>query len=843
MPEGRQLVFPTALAFGARPVTVPGRGNVLCLSAALPLRLSDSTPVPPADWYQAVADHGGPTAIPDAMAPVPGAEVLILGSVPPVVDSVREASVCCGEAMRNFTLRKNPEAPDTPWVPGPDMAAWHEQDNPMGRGGPEDSREPLILDSDRQERPLWLGATPPDHPHRTRHMGTPEATKGAGWASDASPKVHHEAHEGFWTSTLYAGDPLTITGLGENDLDTNLPHYRVNIASARMLPGVGGEAPNVPADWILETVRIHCVTLIPAADLGAVIWRSIIDVGDDVLGERVVALVVALEDVDAPKRDEMDLGVIARERWMDPIQAADDRPLLPAAMAASVQLPFSVPDGGGEVAARQAAAEQWARDEMGLDKNQNPFEKTEATKEFEKAAEGEEEQPPDLNALDAIAKGVLGQAKEKHEKIGFTDPPDQTEARPAIPRGVTLDAEIEKRLDRPYQSEREQQMVMGFQHAPAGALPKEEDLLGKITEARLLSGQPSMYWPAFVEDEGERFGQKVFERLGKADLGRHIDVSGAILGSVAGALATGMADDADNVVSGRVFDGVLAEETIWRGIEFNNCELRETSFAGSRFENCVFRNCTFEKVNLSKVVFEYAEFSNCELRDLNGTEVVWMDSRFYDCTLERISLTDPGMRDVLFEGGAWREVQYSDALFIRVTIRNMEMYEVTYGLVHAPYSRFENVTMHKVWAMARGFPESVFENVDAKTCGFLSTCHFDGTTFDRVRFHQTGFTNAVFKDARLGVGCVFDTCDFSGAVFVATEQRETRFLNCSMATSIWWNTDATGAWFMGSTLRGVDFANTKLAQAVFTDADLEGTTFEADLTIGADFRGTVQALP
>ena len=478
--------------------------------------------------------------------------------------------------------------------------------------------------------------------------------------------------------------------------------------------------------------------------------------------------------------------------------------------------------------------------ETGID--ENPFEKTEEAKMFEQSAETEDDAPPDINAMDAAAKAVLAKAKKKHERAGFTDPPDPDAARQSELRGEVLDAEIDERLSRPYRAPRERQLVAGLESAPESLAVNGEEMLGKIAAARLMSPQPSLLWPALVEEEGERFGEKMIEHLGKADLGHHIDVSCAIVGVGPGAIATGEAD-ADCVVSGRAFNGVLAEETVWRGVELENCELRETSFAGSRFENCIFRDCTFEQVNFSKATFENAEFSNCELRDLTCTDIAWTDSRFNNCVLERVSLTDPGMRDVQFDGGAWRQVQFSDALFVRVAMRNMDLNEVTYSLVHAPYSRFENVTMHKVWAMSRGFPESVFEDVDAKTCGFLSTCHFDGSVFERVRFHQTGFTNAVFKDVRMGQGCVFDTCDLSGVVFVATQQREARFLSCSMATSVWWDVDATGAWFMGSILRGVNFANTKLAHAVFTDADLEGTNFDADKTIGADFRGTVRAQP
>ena len=43
MSEGRSLVFPTAIALGARPLTVPGRGAVLVASAFYAFRLIEDT--------------------------------------------------------------------------------------------------------------------------------------------------------------------------------------------------------------------------------------------------------------------------------------------------------------------------------------------------------------------------------------------------------------------------------------------------------------------------------------------------------------------------------------------------------------------------------------------------------------------------------------------------------------------------------------------------------------------------------------------------------------------------------------------------------------------------------
>lgn len=818
MSDGRSLVYPQALAFGARPLSVPGRGAVLCASALLAFRLSDGECVTPADWYGAVSAHGGPGAIPDTMAPLPGAEVLILGVVPPVVDAPRSASLRCGSIMRRFVLYRDPDAPDVPLLADPSAARWHDADNPAGRGGPEDERPPLIVDEAAPERPLWLGPTPFDHPVRLRRVGVADERSGTGWPAGADATALHDAHDAFWAKALHPGEPLAWEGLSEHALETHLPRYRVSITSGRL-----------DGRWIGETTRIHCVILIPAADLAAVIWRAGIALGDDLLGESVGALVAALEDAAGPVKDAQHWGGIAAERWQDPVLALDDRPLLPVALAAAVVLPFSTPVGEDPMDARRAATEAWIREEAGLPE-ENPFanaapEEASLAEQTREAVAGDA--PPDANAVEALAVAALAAGKRRHEEAGFPEPPREQQGEP-VTRGARLDAEADKRLSMPYCTPHEVAVAHQIRAHAAPALDPGE-VLGRITDARIHNPTPPLLWPALDKAEGARFGEKLAERLVGGTLERHIDVSGAIV----------VAGSGPRAISGRRLDGLLAEETTWRGMELAGCTLTDSSFAGARFEGCEFRDCTFDRVNLSRAILIGCRFRGCTFRDLQLAEPAWMESRLEGCVWERVSMTDPAMRDVTFSGGAWREVQCSEGLLIGVGLRETALHEVTFANTHAPHSRFVRLSMHKVWALARGFPGSVFEEVEATTCGFLGTCHFDEARFVRTRFAETGFSNAVFKDAHLAPGCRFDACDLSGAVFENTVLSGVRFLQCAMTMSRWSNATASDAWFFGSILRGVDLADTELARAVFTDADLEGAKLHPDRTIGADFRGAL----
>lgn len=821
---GRALVHPLAITLGARPLMVPKRGAVLCVSVIVPFRLSDGAPVEPADWYQTVAEHGGPLAIPDSLAPLPGAELLVMGGLNPVTEEEKErkAFLDCGSISRRLTFYFDPMgAPGATFVAGPEDAAWHAEDNPLGRGGPGDSRPPLIVNTDNPENPLWLGATPFDHPLRLRSVGTPDETSGTGWPPDADGSVLCEAHPAFWAESLHPGDVLRFQGLSGTDLETNLPRYRVSITSGRM-----------DGEWVSEISRIHTLMLIPAADAGAMIWRAGIDLAEtDLLGESVAALVAALEDVDNPVQDAEHWGRLAADRWMEPTPIPDDRPLLPAAMAATVSLPsFGTPPEGDVFTERQEAAAAWMREEMGAPE-ENPFAMPddggalEAIQNFNDA----EDAQPDPAAVTDLATAALAAGKRRHEEAGFKEPDPDAEREPEI-RGPALEKEIEARLSGAYMSSQERNIA---RQARANAAVSEamdvDEVLVKLADARLLSPGAPMNWAPLNEEEAEKFGEKVAEHLAENDPERHLDVSGA---QVEGA--------GERIISGRRFEGLLAENTIWRGVEFNNCEFVDSSFASGRFENCKFRDCTFERVNHTMVTFMGCEFLNCTLRELQITEPVWMNSLLDECTLEGVSWTDPAAHDLTFRGGTWQNVQILQGLMIGLRVDGTELSEVTFVNTHAPHTRFRQLKLFKVWAMAKGFPGSVFEEIDANTCGFVGNCHFDESQFEKTSFTETGFTGAVFKDATFAPGCVFNTCDFSGAIFQNTALPGVRFLQCSMAMSVWSKVKASDAWFFGAIVRGVDFADTELARAVFMDADIEGAKFQPDKTIGADFRGTAR---
>ena len=821
MSEGRALVFPRAITLGARPLTVPGGKNVLVASASYAFRLSDGGHIEPAAWYETVSGHAGPLAVPDAMVPLPGAELMVLGAVSPVEGRTRRASVRCGGLARTVVLCRDPEHPDNPFVPDTQAAIWHEEDNPGGRGGPDDDRPALIVAEHDPDVPVWFGPTPFDHPLRLGAVGTPDPGSGTGWPTDASAEVFHDAHPAFRTDSFSPDDPLAYKGLGQVDVDSRVPPYRIAIISGRE-----------DGRFLTEPARIHAVTLIPSAGMGAVFWRACIDLGDDLLGETVHALVAALEDIDSPLKDAEHWGRIAANRWLEPHNVLDDRPLLPRELAASVVLPFAMSDTD-PMKERHAAADEWMKAEVGMGEK-NPFGELAPDEQLNMANRAVEEsegdtEPPDINAIDETANSILAAARRRHEEAEFKEPDPDAQRIPEV-RGDRLEAEIRQRLSGPYQSARDRDIVNTIRdHDVEGV--DADDIMQKLAHARRINPDPPLAWPLLDDDESRRFGDVFCEAIENESPGRHVDVAAAAI----------VPGPEHRRISGRRFDGLFAEYTVWNGIVFSDCEFLESSFCQAKFKDCEFRECRIRDTNLSSAELVGCRFVDCTFAKLRIVEPSWMENRFEGCCFEGVSLTNAAMRDTVFDGGSWDRVDIADGLLMDMTFRGFQMNQVTLSEVMAPQNRFERVSMTKVWVMSKGPAASVFEDVEAETCGFLGYVRFDRSTFTRARFANTGFTNAVFADNEFTTGCQFDRCDFSGAMFSNVGMEGIRFIECSMTGSKWSSVRARNGWFHGALLRGVDFADTELANAVFTDADLEGTRFLPDKTIGADFRGTVKA--
>lgn len=827
MSEGRAVIYAlSTVVYGARPVVVPGRGNVLCASILFPFRLSTGEKIDPKKWSSIVSEHGGPMALPDSMAPLPGAEVVVLGNLSPVVEKQRKARLRCGGLDKELLLSPDPKAEGQPFCPDYSAAIWHEKDNPLGRGGDGEQADlpPLILDPQTAKQPLWLGSTPLDHPTRVKLFGTASDSSGTGYPDDADPSVLYEAHRAFWVDALNPGTALEYEGLSDTDVKTTLPPYRVSIV-------YGSDK----GQWKKPPTRIHSVTLIPSADAAAVIWRTGIDLGKrDSLGESVVVLVAALEDMDSPVQDVEYWGNIAFDRLDDPTVMLDERPLMPKSMAATVKSPFAMSPEESAIQERLQTAKDWVAEETGVSEDSNPFDAPEsevldAADELKTALDDEEEMP-DPSKLDELADTVLAAAKKRHDVEDF-EIPDPDKREPVV-RGDALEAEMDKRLKIPYCSEKE--IILSKQLGEQDSTElNAEDTIKKLADARLKSPQSALYWPALNDEEGRRFGERLVAELQEnGSLECHIDVSGAIIDGT----------DEDVSLSGCQLEGLLAEETLWREVAFTGCTFTRCSFTKGKFENCTFQDCLFDDINLSFNSITNSHFASCSLTNSQSVELVCLESAFQNCLLEKLSFTQLAMRAVNFTGGKWSKVDFSDGVQVEVIWSKVEMAEVTYTAVHVANSRFEKLEMFKVWGMSKGFPGCVFEEVKGTTCGFVGGCHFDEAQFIKTQFIETGFTASVFKDARVGRGCQFNNCDFSGALFENTELVGVRFLRCTMATSIWANVKAQDAWFFESVLRDIDFLSTTLSRAMFADSDVEGAQFQPDQIIGANFQGTVKAL-
>lgn len=822
--EGRALIYPTSvMMFGARPLVVPKLGNVLCASAGIPFCLSTGQIAKPADWYESVMNYCGMEVTPDSMSPLPCSEVVLLGELSPVLEEKRQAYFRCGALQQAFILYADPVAPNASFIADHRAAVWHEELNPNGRGGGhKQDQHPLIVRAEKQEIPIWLGQTPFDHPERVKLAGTPDGQSAGGWPTNAEPQVLCESHSAFWVESLHPGDPLEYEGLtaSPTPVQTELPKYRVS-----MMYGLR------QGEWkMVENARIHTVMVLPAGDIGVMVWRASIPLSEnDLLGEDVMALLGAMEDISSPVKDISHWAGIVGQRWLEPDKAIDDRPLLPESIAETMSSPLDQNQDPGTAQDRLDRAEEWIKEEAGVP--DNPFGDAVADNQKELMSDMQQmtsEEQPDPNKMTEMAKAALADSKKSHEESGF---PEKTgeEPRPPLARGEAIEAEIKKRLQTPYSSEKEVSIV-GFLDKQADSDTDGKETVGKMAEARISAPVPILNWPAFNDDEAILFGDAFIDYVGEQDVERHVDISGLII-------------DAEDrrKVSGRVFDGLLAEEIIVRKIDWSDCEFRNVTFATSKIENCTFQNCTFENVNFSNAYVDDCQFNACQFKEGHSMEPAFRRDSFQDCTFEGLALTEPVMQANRFTGGHWQELQVVEGVLLEMVLEDMRISDTTFNNVHAPHNTFRKIEFFKFWGMGKGLGGCVFEEVKGNKCGFVGGFHFNESRFMRTHFVETGFTIGSFKDVEIAGGCQFNQCDFSGALFENTQLAGVRFLTCSMTGSNWENAHAPGAWFYGATLRGVDFGDTELAKAVFVDADLDGTVFQPGKTVAADFRGTVMA--
>ena len=821
-------------------MTIPPARRALVISATFAFALgAKHRALAPAEWYETLAGYVGTQTIPDSYGYLPGAEFVVLGRVraPERIGHALRAQIVAGNIDVEFDLFAERDGVGA-LTPDATQALYDERDNPLGRRRDADA-PPLIVDARDRDAPLWLGQTPFDHPLRVRSGGASwEGVLPGQWPESANAWVLADAHPRFHCERLDPGARVALRSLLHESApeEFTLPRYRVEVTFARD----DLVFRNVPA-------RVHTVAVVPSAQVGAMSWRAAIDLPEsDALGQRVILLLGALRDADEPLRDAEEWGRIAVERLTNPSKMADERPILPRELAAAVVLPSAAPPADDPVLKRYEAAREWAQGELaGPALEAAPHAEPSADQFLGDATDalGDEESPLDPPALDKVADSALALARKRHADAGFD--PESREPHPKERgRGESaLLAEIRSRLSGPYRSEHERALARA--HGAGRAedsqqLAKElDDALARLADARAMSPTALPAYDLLPEEEALRFGEAFVAHLDERELERHLDVAGMHVVAPGERDAPGAEREA-LVLEGHSFAGLFCEHSRFAHVRFVDCVFDGATFAESQFEHCVFERCSFIATNLSSAQIAVCRFVECTWERMRFANATWFDARFAHCTWDDVAITDLAMRDLRFHGGSWSRVALIDGLWIGCVMRSMRWHDVTIASVHAPQCTLAALFLEKVWVTGNGFCESEWEEVEARTCGFLSTARLDRNRFSRCRFYETGFSSAVFASVTIDGGCRFHRCDFSSAFFVDAKIPGVRFVQCSFVGSQWGEVDAREAWFHGCLMRAVDLRSVRCAKAVFVDADLEHTRFDFERTIGTDFRGTVR---
>ena len=794
--DGRSLVHPLLLMLGARAVDRPGTGYCLAVSALVAFEVTTGRVVEPSRWCRTAAALGG--AAPDSMAPLPGAELLVLVAAEALEPG--QVDIECGPIRVRAALG---DSGDGTIDAGPRGARWCERDNEWGRR----RATPSIVDRDRPDSPIWLGPTPPDHPARLALAGGYARGSGAGWGDGANDEIFFDAHRAFRAERIAPRDSIRIEGLAPHPLRGRVPPWRVSLAAATS-DGV----------WLGLPARIHTLAVAPGAGLAAAAWRATVELEPhDPLGIRIEAIVASLDDDDDPERGPEELGEIAADRWTEPALALDDRPLLPRSLR-----PAHAPIGSGPAddpaAERVADAMAWAEESAGLPDG-NPFEGPADAKairgELEALTEGLDPASLDTGAVAALGDRALALARERHEAAGFGEPPERDES--PVPRGPGLESEMALRLTSAFASDRERRLRASIAaHATEGL--DADEVLDGLARARAQSPAPLAVWAPFPEAEAARFGEALCRAIAAGSVPPFADVSHA-------------------AVEGRRIEGgdcvdLLAERTAWRDTVLEAVRFSGGSLAGSTWHGVTLRRCRLEGVNLAQARFEGCVFDTCEISGVPASDLAIVDTKLRDCLLERVDWTDPALRDVAFARGSMREVAIAEGLLVGTTIEETALDRVTFLSTFAPQTTFRRATFHKVWAMGKGFPGGRFEDVSARTCGFVGQVRFDECRFEGSTFEEAGFSGAVFAGVRIDERSRFERCDFTGSAFANAHIAGARLVDCGLCASTWDEVDARGVRMRGAMLRGVDLRGVELAGASIIESDLEGARFAAEETGG-----------
>lgn len=234
----------------------------------------------------------------------------------------------------------------------------------------------------------------------------------------------------------------------------------------------------------------------------------------------------------------------------------------------------------------------------------------------------------------------------------------------------------------------------------------------------------------------------------------------------------------------------------FQGIDFENCEFKDTSFrecklGGVRFKNAVFTNIDMSKSILSGVLFEdcYFELVNLSGNDFSGAEFI--NSKFINCNFDKAI-----MKGCVFNNSKIENSSLQDVMAPEIQAENSSFNGSSFKDAIISDANLKSIT----------FIDSILSDAIISTTKIYN-CNFSGSDISKAIFSKSEVVASSFDNANLNrLMLVQDS------VFTSINAIESKF---------------TGGAFLGAKLKGCNFSNANLSdsyinKSAFEECKLDG---------------------
>ncbi|HEY3818368.1 MAG TPA: DUF2169 domain-containing protein [Polyangiaceae bacterium] len=722
--------------------------------------------------------------------------------------------------------------------------------NPLGKGHHAKDGSPLPNIEDRTRLLTSPRQTPEPAGFFPYDLSWPQRLEKAGkydheWLDKLYPGL---AKDIDWTFFNVAPPDQHIPGFFRGDEEFLLRNLHPEHPELRCkLPGVQlrcfmrrrtRSGPELESELAMQ---LDTVWLFPEASHGIVIFRGTAPIREDDAAD-VTVLYVACEDLGKPK--PLDHYARALERRLDrekgPVEALDDRPLMPVVRAGMKRPPSPADEMADLVAyerlthenmlAKTAREVDKARAILvanGLDPDAHgpapiaPFEQPESIEEMLEMSERAQKTLADEQRK-AEERAVLREEEIRKtcEAAGIDFAELQKEWRgpfrggPPDPSAPLQIAQLWAMAEEGRAAGVDVGEIEGYLRDPefVGRIQKHDEM---ALEAYRLAAQDRTAPEPLPAEESARLRAELLEAHGRGEslAGRNLtgaDLSGIALpgADLEDALMEGCDLSGANLSGARLGRAVLVranlKEARFDGAKMQRANLSKAECTATSFVDCLLKeaffdgttlqSCVLDGANLDRASFDAVVVRRCSLRRVRAA----------GATLDAIDLTGSCLAEAVLDG----------AVFLKCMLERVDFTGARLGAATLLGCNADGAIFAKISGAS-------FRVVEATT---LAGCDFREADLTGASLRGANLAGSDLSMVRAAL-CDFSECNLQGANLHGAKAKQARFVR----------TDLTRA-----NLAGADLFEASLSKAILDDANLTGANlYQADVSM---IRGNANTL-